>query len=38
METKTDSRKLDLTQGASMLGVSPHKRFLAGNRVEALKR
>lgn len=65
METKTDSRKLDLTQGASMLGVSPHtlrawtrerripfhrcgrrivfavtdlERFLADNRVEAVKR
>jgi excisionase family DNA binding protein len=24
MEAQTDSRKLDLTQGASMLGVSPH--------------
>lgn len=24
MEARIDSRKLDLTQGASLLGVSPH--------------
>jgi excisionase family DNA binding protein len=65
MEARADSRKLDLSQAAPFLGVSPHTlrawtrerripfhrcgrrivfavtdldRFLADNRVEALKR